>query len=694
MYKCFVLFLFCCAVVLSAKSQYVYNAAHVSIVRDSFGVPHIYGKTDADAAYGLAWAHCEDAFKLIQNQLLAARGRLGEVKGKKGAIFDYIYNFFEVKKLVADNYDTSLSADYKLILEAYALSVNDFAKKYPKQVLIKNSFPVTAKDLVAGYTLTNILLGGVGMDLMALSKNVLHEFTHLSTNGSNTLAIAPSRTEDNKAWLLVNSHQPIAGEFAWYEVHINSEEGWNFIGGLFAGGISGFVGCNPALGWAHTTNYHRFGDIYKLQVSKNKKQYFYDNKWVDFGYKTAKLRVKIAGVKIAVKRKIPIAEQGAVFTSKYGYFALRYGAAMDIRAGEQWFRMNKARNFGEFEAAIKMQSLCLFNVNYADTAGNIYFISEGKIPLRDSVKNGQKLDWSLPTNGTSSAYKWTSLLPYESKVKYLNPKAGFLYNCNGSPLFATGYAENSKVNYIGLQVFDFNRNEYYGRVLNDKVGRFAWQEFLDIKYNTCYEKNGSYSRNFDSLFTLDGKKYPKIADAIALFQQWDRCGDKDNVAASIAMLTNYYLAENAKLSFSLLMIQKSLITESQAVRAMTQAKKYLMKRFNRLAVPLGEVQRHARGKLSFAIDGLPEVSRAAEMYYDKKKKYLVMDKGDGYYQLAKFSGAGVELETISPYGASSDPNSRHYSDQMKMFSTHQTKKMSFDKATVLKNALRVYSPNP
>ena len=158
------------------------------------------------------------------------------------------------------------------------------------------------------------------------------------------------------------------------------------------------------------------------------------------------------------------------------------------------------------------------------------------------------------------------------------------------------------------------------------------------------------------------------------------------------MLTNDFIASNAKVSFSLLMIQKTPVSELQAVKAIAQAKKYLLKRYKTIDLPLGKLQRHARADVSLPIDGLPEVSRAAEMYFDKKNKRYTMDKGDGYYQLAKFSAAGVELETISPFGASLQPNSPHYTDQMQMFSQHKTKKMSFDKNTVLKNAVRIYSP--
>ena len=269
------------------------QTADVTIARDSFGVPHIYGKTDAATAYGLAWAHAEDDFKNIQYNLLAAKGMLGEVLGKEGVLFDFGLKFLAIDTLVDARFDADIPDDLKKVLEGYVQGLNEYAEKYPKEVLLKKAFPITARDVIKGYTLTGSLLAGVGMALKAINDDKIEEYYSANDVGSNALAIAPARTTDSAAYLLINSHQPIEGRFAWYEVHLQSDEGWNIIGGLFPGGVTAFVGTNENLGWAHTTNYHNFGDIYKLQVSKNKKQYFLDGAWKDFSQRKIKLRVKL-----------------------------------------------------------------------------------------------------------------------------------------------------------------------------------------------------------------------------------------------------------------------------------------------------------------------------------------------------------------------------------------------------------------
>ena len=261
----------------------------VTIVRDSFGIPHIHGGTDAEAEYGLAWAQCEDDFKDVQYNLLAARGRLGEVLGKDGVLFDYTLRFLSIDTLVAARYDKDLTPSFRKIVDAYMQGVNDYAAAHPDEILLKDALPFAPQDAIRGYTLNLSLMAGVGMALKAIKEDRIDEFMKPNEIGSNALAIAPSRTDDGKTWLLVNSHQPLEGRFAWWEVHVMSDEGWNMTGGLFPGGMSIFVGSGPTLGWAHTTNYNTWGDIYKLHVKGNR--YEYEGKWQKFTQRKIKLKL-------------------------------------------------------------------------------------------------------------------------------------------------------------------------------------------------------------------------------------------------------------------------------------------------------------------------------------------------------------------------------------------------------------------
>ena len=677
-------FLLCLSAVISFSQI---NPANITIARDSFGVPHIYGRTDAEAAYGLAYAHCEDDFKSIQHNLLSAKGMLGEVLGKEGVLFDFGLKFFGIDTLVDNNYDRVISSDFKKVLEGYTQGVNDYAAKHSQEVLLQKALPFKPTDMLKGSTLTLTLFAGAGMALKSIKDNHIELLHQPNEVGSNSMAIAPSHTEDGKGWLLVNSHQPIEGRFAWYEAHIKSDEGWDIIGGLFPGGTTIFVGSNKNLGWAHTTNYHTFGDIYKLKHKGNK--YWYDGEWKTFQTKTAHLKIKLGGIKIGMAKKIRNCEYGPVFQSKQGWYAIRFPGAMDLRATEQWFRMNKANNFKEFETALKMEAVPLFNTMYADVDGNIFYQSGCQVPLRDST-----LNWHTPITANTSNYKWNKLVPYDRKPSLLNPSCGYLFSCNQTQYSVSGKDCAWKGSFVGIQQFNYNRGERFGELLGEVKGKFTWTDFLLVKFDKCYSRTASYARNFKNAFELDENKYTDIADAIKKLKQWNWSGDIDNKDAPVAMIMQERLQKEWKVPFAFLMIKKEPLLEDDLVAALRYTKKFMLSKYGTLDIKLGDVQRMIRGNVSFPASGLREVPRASDpKLYDKEKGVWRITGGDGYIQVNKYSKSGVEINSVNAYGASSHPNSKHYTDQMEMFSKEQFKTMTFDWDAIKRKAERVYHPS-
>lgn len=665
----------------------------VTIIRDSLGVPHIHGKTDADAAYGLAYAHSEDNFAEIQEAIMAGKGLLGSYKGKDGVLFDFGLQFLNIDSLVDARFELDLSPAFRAVLAAYAQAVNDYATQHPKEVILKKTFPVTAKDLVKSSTLSVSLMAGLGMGLKAVNENRIEEFlgaNEIETGtGSNALAVAPEKMDDGRSYLLVNSHQPIEGRFAWYEAHVMSDEGWNCVGGLFPGGSSVFVGSNPNLGWAHTFNYHQFGDIYKLELNpKNKNQYKYDGEWRDFYIRKVKLKVKIIGLKIPVTRKVKTCAYGPVFENKYGSWAFRFAAYHDIRATEQWFLMNKAKNFGEFTKAMKMQAVPLFNTVYADKDGNIMLHSGGKVPKRDP-----KLNWKAPITANTSDYRWTDILDYRQLPHVENPECGYVYNANNTPLECTGDSCNWNEYFPGLQTFMYNRGERFKYLMEGHKGKFTEEDLDRIKYDFSYHPDGIYEKKFAALYNLDESKYPDIADAIQKLKKWDRKGNVDNVDAALAMVTHDFLRLAANAPFAIYMVRRAYLDEETAMEAVRKAKKLLLKTHGTLDVPLGDVQRLIRGDKSLPAHGLREVPRATDTkLHDKKKGIYKVTGGDGYIQVARFGKDGVEVRSINALGASNHPDSPHYNDQMEMFTDHEYRQIYFEKDKLEQSAERVYHP--
>ncbi|MCG8462882.1 MAG: penicillin acylase family protein, partial [Holophagales bacterium] len=254
----------------------------VRILRDLRGVPHVFGSTDADVAYGLAWAHAEDDFATIQGALLAARGRLASRLGRSAAPNDYMVQLLRIRDVVDAGYPT-LPADVRALCEGYAEGLNHYAARHPSEAFAE-LYPVDGSDVVAGFVHKLPLFFGIDSVLTELlepsrrrgisqprsadreSGGAPRPGLDLGpVRGSNALAVAPSRTAEGSTFLVVNSHQPWEGPVAWYEAHLRSDEGWDAVGGLFPGAPVILHGHNRRLGWAHTVNRPDLVDVYALE---------------------------------------------------------------------------------------------------------------------------------------------------------------------------------------------------------------------------------------------------------------------------------------------------------------------------------------------------------------------------------------------------------------------------------------------
>ena len=673
----------------STKAQV--NPAHVEIVRDVWGVPHIYGKTDADAAYGLAWATCEDDFATVQRLLLAVKGRLGEVDGKDGAILDMLAFIGACETVVDSAYDHSFTPEYKKVVDGYRDGLNAYAAAHPEEVFRKGMFPVTSKHIISQYVLTNMLLTSVYLDIQKIFNGYIkHDEINLPS-GSNAFAFDTSRTVDGKTYLAVNSHQPLEGLFSWYEVHMNSEEGMNMLGSTFPGGISVLHGSNNNLGWACTLNHPDMSDVYKLEMNPaNRLQYKFDGKWETLEVRKKTVKVKLGAIRIPITKTFYWSKYGTTIKGKDGFYSIRFTANMDVRAPEQIYRMNKAQNFSEWRNVMRMNSIPGMNFVYADRNDTIFYVSTAKMPYRNPEYNWQKV---LP--GNTSQTLWPAVFyPFDSVPQVLKPKSGYLVNTNNSAFDVTTTECNAacssydKCMGYGLEK---NNRSIMAHLLIGKYPKLSYDDFKKVKYNDDYT-DSIYSSNLTNvrvLLALDPAKYPDLADAIAVMRKYDFRTNIENENGAIILYALYHLID--KISARGTTYENNAFTEKEYVDALRYSKKYMLKHFGKLQIPLGDVQKHVRGNVVLPIGGGPEVLAATitKPYKDGMRQSFV---GESYIQLARFSKAGVELETVHAYGASAKPNSPHYTDQMQMFVHKKLKPMTLDKATVYKTAASIYHP--
>jgi acyl-homoserine-lactone acylase len=665
------------------------NPANIQIARDKWGVPHIFGKTDPEVAYGLAYAHAEDDFETIQFTLLAAKGMLGQVKGKEAASADFVVQFLRCREVVEQQYDTALSADFKALIEGYVAGMNAYAREHPSEVLLKKAFPINIKDYMTAITLSLSVISGVDGTLNKIFNGKVKTLEQFKSGGSNAFAIHSSKTTDGKTYLAINSHQPLEGPVSWYEAHLHSEQGWNIIGALFPGSCLIFLGANEHLGWAHTVNYNDKIDVFQLEIDpKNPLKYKFDGEWLDLEERSIKLKVKVGGLVIPVKKKAFWSKYGATIRTKQGTFAVRLGATQDIRGLEQWYRMNKSRNFSQFYKAMEMTAIPGFNTIYADKYDTIFYVSNGKIPFRE-----QGHDWKNTIIGNTSKTLWTNFHPLKDLPQYVNPKAGYLFNTNNTPFDATAIDENLKEkdfdSTIGIETLNNNRSLRFQELISS-YPKLNYEDFKRIKYDNQLPSHGlAYPINVDELFNLQPSEYPDIEPIIENLNHWNQRADADSKGAAVFAMFVYTIREEFDKKGKAL---EGKLSKDDALALLRIIKTKMLKNFGRTDIVLGDYQVHARGNKEIPCWGIPDVLTAIGSRPYKNGKIRAY-QGESHIELVQFSKDGLpEIESVLCYGASSRPDSPHYNDQMEMFIEKKTKKMTLEKSKVLETAVKIYSP--
>ncbi|MBT4661846.1 MAG: acylase, partial [Candidatus Marinimicrobia bacterium] len=492
------------------------------IERDEWGVPHIYGKRDADVSFGLAYAHAQDDFKTIYDILLATRGKLASVYGKDAAVNDYYVHLMDLWNTIDSNYESDVADDVKLLCDAYAAGINLFLEDYPEQEK-KNIFPVSGKDLIAGFSHRMPLMFGLDGVMKKLSKEQRPQLIGLNGNdensesfkmlASNVFAIAPHRSSDGYTRIWINSHQPWEGPVAWYEARFISEEGWDFYGGLFPGSPIPLVGHNTNLGWSHTVNSPDLIDVYELTINPNNKdQYWFEGSWKEMRVRKVPIKVKLFGpFSWTFKRKVKESIHGPVMEFDHGIYSLRISSLKNLKFIEEWYRMGKAQNYTEFKKAMEIHALPMFNTGYADKDGNIYYVYNAKIPKRNEGYN-----WNELLAGDKQENIWTDYVPFDSLPQMLNPADGFLQNCNSNPYLATGNTDDvSKPlpGWTGIETHQTNRAlralETFGS--DSSISR---DEFFNYKYDTQYSTNSVIAKVRDRYIQdMANEKDPKLISA-------------------------------------------------------------------------------------------------------------------------------------------------------------------------------------
>lgn len=658
---------------------------NIEILRDSFGVPHIYAKTDAELAYGLAWAHSEDDFKTIQEAYLAGNGLLSKHIGLRGAPADFLTQLIR-SDYVVDSLSNTIDKDFMKIVEGYAQGINKFAELHPDQVLVKQLFPITPKKMVK-YSFLQLFISSEGdKAVRSIVENNLKNISFLDENklGSNLFAFSTNITKNGETYLGINTHQPLDGPTSWYEAHLVSEEGTNIIGATFAGAPCILTGTNENLGWTHTVNYPDKTDIFQLEMV-NKNHYKFDNQILKLKTFKAKAYIKILGFPIRVKKKYYESVYGPTLKNKNGFYSVRTASLFHIRGLEQWWKMNKAQNFNEFYDILKMNQIPGYNIGYADKNDTIFYISNGIIPKRNNAYN-----WTTIVPGNTKKTLWNEYYNTEELPQVISPKSGYVYNANHSPFKSTSLDENPDpkdyAKNMNFELYDNNRSTRIFELINSYKS-IDYNAFKEIKYDHTFPTPFTYSfMSVNNLFEMNPDDYPEIKELLLEIQNWDRKTNIESVGAGTYAMFYYNLDKYYRKGYINRNFGKDIIAQ-----ALRDVKEKMLKNFKTTKVKLGDYQKLVRGDKEIPIWGMQDVITAMNSSNYKDGKIRVTH-GESYIQFAKFTENKTEIESIISYGASDHKDSEHYSDQMDIYKKFGTKKMSFDKEFNYKNAKKIYNP--
>lgn len=670
------------------------------VIRDKFGVPHVYGARNADVVFGLAYAHAEDDWASIEEVVRSNRGQLAEIKGEGSAASDYLMHALGNIDAVNANYDAQVSDKAKAIAAGYAAGLNLWCAEHPESDCARTA-PVKPQDIIAGYANRppffygldgeiNGLLNAKGpVDLSVKAARAAYLGTTEDVElGSNALAVAPSRAADGHTRLAVNSHQPYTGTVAWYEARLKSEEGLDIVGGVFPGSPLILHGAGPSVGWAATVNRPDLSDVFLLTVDDPKKprKYQMDGQWKDLTVKPIKFRVKLWGpFSLPVTREGLWSEHGPVFVTERGVFAVSYVGQGELRYLDQYLAMNTAKTVADWRAA-QSSINAIPSVNYvvADSQGHIAYFYNARMPAREEGWDRKKV---LP--GDVSETLWRGVEPVERLPAVMDPASGYVVNANHTPFAASAPEDNPKPENFpasfGVDMQMTNRGMRAQQLYGGDTS-ITREEFIAYKMDHSYADDANVRRMVRELVTAGSSGDADLQAMLDLIKGWDGSADIANRAAALAILTGQKAMGgqiNQEASYD------------KKLEALKETAGLLKTRYGRIDPEWGEVSRVKRGEGSWPTNGGPDTLRAVYAGGDLKvDPFLSGRAGDTYILIADWAPDGTfTIDTIHQFGSATlDASSPHYGDQAPLFARQEFKQPPMTLEKVLAESSKDYRP--
>jgi acyl-homoserine-lactone acylase len=688
------------------------RAERVEIIRDDFGVPHIYGKTDADAVFGLLYAQAEDDFKRVERNYIWAIGRLAEVEGEKALYSDLRARLFmsiEQAKLAYQHSPAALKA----LCDAFADGLNYYLATHPhvKPALLTKFEPWMPMFFSEG---------SIGGDIEQISVKGVEAFygdriDHTDTpdlamvepSGSNGFAISGKLTQSGDAMLLINPHTSF---YFRPEVHVVSEEGLNAYGAVTWGQFFVYQGFNQKNGWMHTSTHVDFMDEYLETIIERGEDlyYLYEGDELKVDTSDITLKYRDADTDTFNYKTFPTfrTHHGPVTHMVNGQWVTTRINWDPVNALQQSFTRTKTANYGEFRAMMDIRTNSSNNTVYADADGNIAYYHGNFIPKRDP-----SFDYSQPVNGSIKNTDWNGLHTVDETISILNPANGWIQNANSTPFTAAGEFSPKAEDYPTYMAPDpENFRGIHGVQVLTGQSDFTLDKLIEVAYDPYLPGFKTLISGLIDAYDKSRKPHIALAEPINVLRQWDYRVSVDSVAMSLAHYYGMqYLAEGTRPDDkSFMQIIEHFgngSLRSEKLTIFDSAVEKLTADFGQWNTPWGEINRLQRltGDIDLPVDdaqpsipiGMASGRWGALAAFGARSvngsKKLYGYRGNSFVAVVEF-GDKVKAKSLLAGGQSGDPTSQHFYDQAQRYAQGKFKDVAFYKEDVLKRAVERYQP--
>lgn len=699
-------------------SKWKVQAKRVTITRDTWGIAHVKGKSDADAIFGMMFAQCEDDFARVERNYVNALGRLAETEGENFIFQDLRIRLFQDSTRAISLYQQAPTW-MKAVCQGFADGINYYLYTHP----------MVKPKLITRFQPWMPLLfseGSIGGDIEGVPLNDIREFygkeKAIETvesfedgfgpepKGSNGIAISPAISQSGHAMLLINPHTSF---YFRSEIGVTSDEGLNVYGAVTWGQFFIYQGFNEHCGWMHTTSQADVVDYYLEKISRKKKELYYQ-----YGSETRPVVSKDIVIRFKTAQGIN-SRTFKTYYSGHGPIVGRRGKEWlavrlmiePVKALTQSYQRTRSVTFNDFKTIMDLRANSSNNTVYADDQGNIAYWHGDYIPKRDTT-----FDWSKPVDGSNPATDWKELHPVSEIVHVFNPAKRWIQNCNSTPFTVSGPGSLDRKKYPRYMAPDQEnmRGLHAVRVL-EPMADATLDKLIAASQDTYLPAFPiiipSLIIAFDELSSVDSIR-TTLAEPVGTLRTWDYRYHEKSVATTVAIYWAQRMITEMRSKMPSGLDQEQIMnylakqtTSLEKMKALSAARAELMRDYGKWDLGWGEINRFQRlsGQIESVFDDQKEsipvaytssywgslAAYGSRKYAGTKKLYGYV--GNSFVAVVEF-GKRVQARSVVTGGASSEPGSKHFNDQSKMYATGQFKDVWFYPEDYRAHAEATYSP--